>query len=96
MTPALDVDILHRIGGFDLTVAFTVESGLAVLFGPSGSGKSLTRAVIAGLTRPDAGRIAIDGQVVTDVANGVHRSTQQRRVGMVFQDGSAAAPPHGR
>lgn len=87
MSAALEVDVSHRLGEFGLDVSFTVASGLAVLFGPSGSGKSLTLAVIAGLTRPDTGTIAIAGRVVTDTASGIHLSTQQRRVGMVFQDG---------
>jgi len=87
VTLALEVDVAHRLGDFSLTVAFTVSSGRAVLFGPSGAGKSLTMAVVAGLVRPDAGRVAINGRVVTDMAGGVHVSTQQRRVGMVFQDG---------
>jgi molybdate transport system ATP-binding protein len=46
-------------------VAFSVGSGMSVLFGPSGAGKSLTLALIAGLARPDTGTITINGQVVT-------------------------------
>ncbi len=84
---ALDVAVTRRIGEFELDVAFTVESGISVLFGPSGAGKSLTLALIAGLLRPDAGRIEINGQAVTDCARGLYVSTQKRRVGMVFQDG---------
>lgn len=87
MTAALDVAVARRVGEFQLDVAFTVESGMCVLFGPSGAGKSLTLALIAGLVRPDTGRITINGRVVTDCADRVHVSTQQRRVGMVFQDG---------
>ena len=66
---------------------FRVESGIGVLFGPSGAGKSLTLAIIAGLLRPDAGRVVIGGRVVTDRAGAVDVSIQDRRVGMVFQDG---------
>jgi molybdate transport system ATP-binding protein len=87
MTAALEVAVARRIGEFDLDVAFTVESGISVLFGPSGAGKSLTLALIAGLIRPDAGTILINGRVVTDCARRIHVSTQERRVGMVFQDG---------
>jgi molybdate transport system ATP-binding protein len=87
MTSALVVDVRHRLGEFELEAAFTVESGLSVLFGPSGAGKSLTLALIAGLRRPDAGTITIEGQVVSDPARRIHLSTQQRRIGMVFQDG---------
>lgn len=84
---ALDVAVTRHIDEFDLDVAFTVDSGISVLFGPSGAGKSLTLALIAGLLRPDSGTITINGRVVTDCANRVYVSTQDRRVGMVFQDG---------
>jgi molybdate transport system ATP-binding protein len=87
MTAALEVAVTRRIGEFDLDVAFTMESGISVLFGPSGAGKSLTLALIAGLIRPDAGTILIDGRVVTDCARRIFVSTQDRRIGMVFQDG---------
>jgi molybdate transport system ATP-binding protein len=87
MTAALEVTVTRHIGEFDLDVAFAVESGISVLFGPSGAGKSLTLALIAGLARPDTGTIAINGDVVTDCAHRLHVSTQERRIGMVFQDG---------
>jgi molybdate transport system ATP-binding protein len=87
MTTALEVSVVRHIGDFDLNVSFTVESGMSVLFGPSGAGKSLTLALIAGLIRPDDGTIVINGQVVTDCAKGINISTQERRIGMVFQDG---------
>jgi molybdate transport system ATP-binding protein len=60
---------------------------MSVLFGPSGAGKSLTLSLIAGLTRPDTGTISINGRVVTDCAHRLLVSPQDRRVGMVFQDG---------
>jgi molybdate transport system ATP-binding protein len=87
MTAALEVTVARQIGDFELDVAFTVESGMSVLFGPSGAGKSLTLALIAGLIRPDTGTIVINGHVVTDCARRVNVSPQGRRVGMVFQDG---------
>jgi molybdate transport system ATP-binding protein len=87
VSAALDVAVTRRIGEFDLDVDFSVESGISVLFGPSGAGKSLTLALIAGLLRPDTGTIYINGQVVTDCARRIYVSTQDRRVGMVFQDG---------
>jgi molybdate transport system ATP-binding protein len=84
---ALDVHLTRTIGEFDLDVAFSVESGISVLFGPSGAGKSLTLALVAGLLRPDTGTIAINGHIVTDCASRIFVSTQDRRIGMVFQDG---------
>lgn len=87
MTRALEVNVTRRIGQFDLDVAFDVESGVSVLFGPSGAGKSLTLALIAGLTKPDSGTIVVNGRVVTDCARNTHLTAQERRIGMVFQDG---------
>jgi molybdate transport system ATP-binding protein len=87
VTAALEVAVARQIGEFELDVAFTAESGILVLFGPSGAGKSLTLALIAGLIRPDTGTITIKGHVVTDCAERIHVSTQDRRIGMVFQDG---------
>jgi len=87
MTAALELAVARQIGEFNLDVAFTVESGMSVLFGPSGAGKSLTLALIAGLIRPDSGTITINGHVVTDCSRRTYVSTQKRRVGMVFQDG---------
>jgi molybdate transport system ATP-binding protein len=87
VTSALDVAVTRHIGEFDLDVAFTVESGISVLFGPSGAGKSLTLALIAGLLRPDTGTVTINDRLVTDCARRLYVSTQDRRIGMVFQDG---------
>jgi molybdate transport system ATP-binding protein len=87
MTAALEVAVARRVGAFELDVAFTVESGTSVLFGPSGAGKSLTLAIIAGLIRPDTGTVAINGRVLTDRAHRIDVSPQDRRIGMVFQDG---------
>ena len=87
MTAALEVTVTRQIGEFELDVAFTMDSGMSVLFGPSGAGKSLTLALIAGLIRPDTGTITINGNVVTDCARRVYVPTQDRRIGMVFQDG---------
>jgi molybdate transport system ATP-binding protein len=87
MTAALEVAVARRVGAFELDVAFTVEPGTSVLFGPSGAGKSLTLAIIAGLIRPDTGTVAINGLVLTDRAHRIDVSPQDRRIGMVFQDG---------
>jgi molybdate transport system ATP-binding protein len=87
VTAALEVSVTTHIGAFELDVAFSVESGISVLFGPSGAGKTLTLALIAGLIRPDSGTVEINGVVVSDGDRRIHASTQSRRVGMVFQDG---------
>lgn len=85
--PALAVEVSHTLGEFHLEVEFCVDGGLAVITGPSGSGKSLTLALVAGLARPDHGTITIAGDVVADSDTGVHVRSQDRQLGMVFQDG---------
>ena len=67
-------------------VAIRTEPGITVLFGPSGAGKSLTLATIAGLRRPDAGTVTINGRPVADASTALHVRTQDRNVGVVFQD----------
>jgi molybdate transport system ATP-binding protein len=83
--PRLDVALTKQLPGFDLDVQWTAGDGVAVLFGPSGAGKSLTLACLAGLIRPERGRIVVDGRVLFDAAAGIDLPPQQRRVGYVFQ-----------
>jgi molybdate transport system ATP-binding protein len=89
--PRIEVDIRAHLPGFSLEVAWSAGDGVAVLFGPSGAGKTLTLHCLAGLLRPEAGRIAVDGRTFFDAAQGIHLSPQARRVGYVFQ-GSALFP----
>ena len=82
----IDVDVaLHR-GDFDLRVAFSSDAKVTALFGPSGSGKSTIIDLIAGLARPDSGRIAVAGQTLVDMRRKVFIAAQRRRIGLVFQD----------
>jgi molybdate transport system ATP-binding protein len=81
----LDVSIRLALPGFTLDVEWTAGDGVAVLFGPSGAGKTLTLQCLAGLTRPDRGRIVVDGRVFFDAAAGIDLRPQDRRVGYVFQ-----------
>lgn len=71
---------------FFLAVEFTVADGVTILFGPSGSGKTTCLRAIAGMVRPDVGRIALGEQVFFDSASGVNVPIRRRRVGFVFQD----------
>ena len=73
---------------FSLDVAYDIpaECGSAVLFGASGSGKTLTMQCIAGLTRPDAGHIRAAGRALYDSAARIDVPVQQRRIGYMFQD----------
>ncbi len=54
----LTIDVVHRQGSFDLSVYLAIGGGLTALFGPSGSGKTTLVNLVAGLIRPDSGRIA--------------------------------------
>jgi len=81
----LDVALQKRLPDFTLDVAWTGAEGKVVLFGPSGAGKTLTLQCLAGLVRPDAGRVVVDGRVYFDAAAGVDLPPQQRRLGYVFQ-----------
>jgi molybdate transport system ATP-binding protein len=71
---------------FALDVRFSLERGIAVLFGPSGSGKTTILRLIAGVLRPDAGRVELEGRVYFDSAQGINLPIQKRRTGFVFQD----------
>jgi len=71
---------------FSLRVAFETDSRVLVIFGPSGSGKSLTLQLMAGMLTPDRGRIAIDNHVLFDAAAKVNLPARKRRIGFVFQD----------
>ena len=82
----LEVDIQHRLGDFTLDIAFRTDSGATALFGPSGSGKTTVVHAIAGLLRPERGRIVFDGRVMLDTASSVFVQPYRREVGYVFQD----------
>ena len=81
----LEVRLTKRLADFTLDVAWSAGDGVAGLFGPSGAGKTLTLQCLAGLIRPDAGRIVVGDRVLFDAALGVDLPPQQRRVGYVFQ-----------
>jgi molybdate transport system ATP-binding protein len=82
----LTATLQRRLGSeFALDVAFTVHPGINVLFGPSGSGKTTILQLLAGIDRPDAGRIALAQRVLFDSPERINLPPQQRRVGYVFQ-----------
>ncbi|KQT47528.1 molybdenum ABC transporter ATP-binding protein [Aureimonas sp. Leaf454] len=80
------VDVDHRLGGFHLSARFESAGRLTVLFGPSGSGKTSLVDLVAGLARPDRGRIEIEGTVLLDTARSFALPRHKRRIGYVFQD----------
>jgi molybdate ABC transporter permease protein len=84
--PELVVDLRKHYPGFDLSVAFSTGPGPLGILGASGSGKSMTIRCIAGLTRPDAGRVVLNGRVLLDTHNKIDLPPAERRIGIVFQD----------
>ena len=83
---ALEAAFRAHAGGFVLDIEFETGDGVTAILGPSGAGKTLTLRAIAGLLRPDAGRIVLDGRVLFDADAGVDLPARKRRVGLVFQE----------
>jgi molybdate transport system ATP-binding protein len=77
---------------FHLQVREEFSPGFTVLFGPSGAGKSTLLDCIAGLLRPDSGRIKFDDEIFFDAEKEINRAPQRREIGYVFQ--SLALFPH--
>jgi molybdate transport system ATP-binding protein len=82
----LSVDVARRVGDFQLSARFDTGPGITVIVGPSGAGKSLTLRLVAGIEKPDTGRIVLGGEALVDTGGAVWTRPQERRVGMVFQD----------
>jgi molybdate transport system ATP-binding protein len=72
--------------GFELDVSLGCEAGITVLFGASGSGKTLTLDSLAGFLKPDQGRILLDNSLLFDSGSGVCLPPRRRHVGYVFQN----------
>jgi len=83
--PVLEVSLEARRGGFHLQVECKLTALWTVIFGHSGAGKSTLLRLIAGLDEPSHGRIALDGEVLTDTARGMHIGPSRRRSGLVAQ-----------
>ncbi|MBA4766594.1 MAG: ATP-binding cassette domain-containing protein [Porphyrobacter sp.] len=84
---SFEVRAERRLGERIIAADFVSNSGLTALFGPSGAGKTSLLSMVAGLLRPDAGRIVVGGDVLFDAATGIDLPARQRRAGYVFQDG---------
>lgn len=87
-----DISMRHRQGDFVLDVEFSLAPGWTAIFGPSGAGKSTILRVLAGLTIPDSGRIALAGRTLLDTTNGIAIPPGHRSIGFVTQQ--AALFPH--
>ncbi|MEO8805051.1 MAG: ATP-binding cassette domain-containing protein [Burkholderiaceae bacterium] len=87
---SFDVDIHKTVRSerrsFSLHVRFQTGARRTVIFGPSGAGKSLTLQALAGLLKPDTGRIAFGDEVLFDGASGIDIPARHRGFGYLFQD----------
>lgn len=83
---SLSVSLRKDYGKFLLDARFEAEDEVLALLGASGCGKSLTLRCIAGIERPDEGRIVLDGRVLFDSRAGIDLPPQRRRVGYLFQE----------
>ena len=83
---ALEVDIRKKFSGFTLDVSFRSEGGCMGILGASGCGKSMTLKCIAGIEKPDEGRIVLDGKVLFDSEKRIDLKPQRRNVGYLFQN----------
>jgi len=81
----LAVRVRKGLALFTLDVGFAAGPGVSILFGESGSGKTTLLRCVAGVTRPDAGRIAIGDRILFDSDRAIDMPPRQRRVGFVFQ-----------
>jgi len=83
---ALDLDLALPLRSFRLELALAVGRETFALVGPSGAGKTTVLRAVAGLVRPEAGRIVLDGRVLFDAAQRLDRPPEERRIGFVFQE----------
>ena len=84
---SLEVNIVKKFkGGFELRSQLSAQSETLGLLGASGCGKSLTMRCIAGIEKPDEGRIVVNGQVFFDSERGINLKPQQRKTALLFQN----------
>lgn len=83
----IEVALHHEFRDLPIDVEFAASARCVALFGDSGAGKTTVLNAIAGLVRPQSGRIVLDGQVLFDHAQNINIAPAAREVGYVFQDG---------
>jgi molybdate transport system ATP-binding protein len=84
----IEVELDKRLGGFELEARFTAPGvGITALFGRSGAGKTSIVNMLAGLLRPDRGRISIGGETLFSSREGIDLPPERRRLGYIFQEG---------
>ena len=84
---SFEISLRASVGERDIALDLVSEARLVALVGPSGVGKTTVLNCVAGLVRPDSGRIAVDGRVLFDSESGIDLPPEARRAGYVFQDG---------
>ena len=84
---SFEIAVERRLGDAHIALGLTSAAGLTALFGPSGAGKSSVLNMVAGLLRPDRGRIAVAGETLFDSERRIDLPPDRRRAGYVFQDG---------
>lgn len=82
----LCLNIFKPLSGFVLDVGFDISPEVLGILGASGSGKSMTLRCIAGLETPSSGKIAVNGKVLFDSAQGINVPSKDRRIGFLFQN----------
>ncbi len=82
----LCLNIFKPLSGFALDVGFDISREVLGILGASGSGKSMTLRCIAGLETPSSGKIAVNGKVLFDSAQGINVPSKDRRIGFLFQN----------
>lgn len=82
----LEVDIYKDFGNFILDVEFKTDRQVLGILGASGSGKSLTLKCIAGIIKPDKGKIILNDRILFDSKKNINLKPQERKIGFLFQD----------
>lgn len=82
----IELDVHLKRDNFDLNINLNLQAKVTGLFGPSGSGKSTLLSILAGLVKPDSGRVVVDGECLFDSTNNTDVAIHQRRIGLVFQE----------
>lgn len=83
----LSVAVQHSFSGFDIDISFEAPSGVTILYGRSGSGKTTIVNAVAGLLKPTVGRVAADNNVLFDTERRLWLPPHRRRLGYIFQEG---------
>lgn len=83
---SLYVDIEKKLNNYNLRVFMEKTNKITGLLGESGCGKSMTLKCIAGLEKPDKGRIVLNGKTLYDLEENINLIPQERSVGFVFQN----------